>query len=235
VVGLGIALLSPAYRVQHYGPQWSAALGAIVGWLWYGVFMTFGILTLAFAVLERINAKSRFLENWNPRRLPPVRDLRLIPRINSAIELAVNLAFFLWWAANAHALELPLGMSVKILFAPQWNWFFWSYLALAAVNVAAASTNLMRPYWTPLRAGLRLAADTAGALLFCALMKANVVVRVLAPSIPPERQQPVANAVNHWLATCLPIAVLLSLIVVATGIYRLIRFSRNARPGEPTI
>jgi len=231
-IGLSLLILIPSYRLEHYGPSWVTAYRSIWSWLWYGAFVAFGTITLVFTILERVQARTRFLENWNPRRLPPVRDLRLIPRLGSAIELAVNLIFLLWWAANARTSELPLGPDVRVILAPQWSWFFWSYLILATINMAAACVNLLQPYWTPIRAGLRLALNAAGSILFCALMRANVVTRIVAADFPVEKQEEYAHILNHWLVAVFPVMVLVGLLIVGIGSYRLIRVCAAIRAGE---
>ena len=43
-------------------------------------FFMIGSITTVFAVLERVQQKSNFMERWEPRKLPPVRNPNQIKR-----------------------------------------------------------------------------------------------------------------------------------------------------------
>ena len=60
--------------------------------------------------------------------------------------------------------------------------------SLAAANVAIAGVNLFRPYWTRLRASLRLLADGLGAGLFCWLLKAQFSLGSARQAFPRRRR-----------------------------------------------
>jgi hypothetical protein len=147
----------------------------------------------------------------------------LIPRSSSAIEVAVNLIFFVWWAVYAHSPELRIGSMIHIYFQPQWLWFFWGYLALALGNAALSATNLLRPFWTITRAKLRLFSDGVGAALFCWLMQANILAGISAKNLTAEKAIGLTQAINHWMTTLFPAAIVVGLVVIATGIYRMVR------------
>ncbi|HZE18766.1 MAG TPA: hypothetical protein VE402_01480, partial [Candidatus Angelobacter sp.] len=77
---------SPVAWVTHAGSAfWSTAL------------LLFGGVTLLFAVLDRVQERSHFLEKWNPRGLKPARDPGRTPRSSSVTDLALQIAFALWW------------------------------------------------------------------------------------------------------------------------------------------
>src|SRR6266702_3057705 len=74
-VGVWIALvgINPSYRANHLG---IAALGdAYV--LWVNAITAFAVVTIVFAVLERVKDQSFLFGKWNPRQLPPVRDVTI--------------------------------------------------------------------------------------------------------------------------------------------------------------
>jgi Flp pilus assembly protein protease CpaA len=52
-----------------------------------------GVLTIIFAVLERVQQRPACVKNWEPLKLPHVRDAKQISRLSSLIELAANLVF----------------------------------------------------------------------------------------------------------------------------------------------
>jgi hypothetical protein len=184
-----------------------------------------GGVTLVFAILERLQEKSKFLENWNPSKLAPVRNPNLISRSSSAAELVINLLIFVWWAGNMYAPGF-------VLLSPLWTWFFWGFLVVTLANAALAAANLMHPYWTGMRAALRFATDCAGGALFCWLMKAPVLVGISATSLPPERAAALTNTINGWLEKSFPMAVSVVLVIAAVDIYRIMRLNRTPRLGS---
>ena len=70
LVLIGFFIFDPKYHTEGLGAlivrTWSE--------LWFGAFVTFGIVTLVFAVLERTQANSGWLEKWDPLKLPKVKD-----------------------------------------------------------------------------------------------------------------------------------------------------------------
>jgi CubicO group peptidase (beta-lactamase class C family) len=220
LVGLSLTFASPSYRA---GRSWLAALGSMSGYLWATAFVVLGTVTIVFAVLERVQARSHFLEDWNPRKLPKLRDPNLIGRGTSGFDLAVNLVLAVWWAANMASPVVVNRPYLRIELAPLWIWFFWSYLVLMAVNTVVAGVNLLRPYWTVSRATLRLLTDCAGAVLFCWLLKANLVVGFATPNLAPEKGLAIANAFKLWMDRIFPAAVILGVVIACTDVARILR------------
>jgi len=193
-----------AYRVQQTRVSWFAAFASAWNVWWTMAFVAIGIATLVFAVLERVQAKSGFLDDWSPRKLPPVRIPNQIPRASSIFELAFTLLFFIWWALNASPRVFHLGGAVRIELSPRWVWFFWAYLVLAAANAALAASNLLHPYWTVRRASLRLLNDCAGSILFCWLLRAHVVTVFSASALTAGKSLQVTQAIDYWMGQAFP-------------------------------
>jgi hypothetical protein len=223
LVWIGLMIFNPSYRFEQTHPSWFGAFASLFSYLWFATFLTAGTVTIVFAVLERFQTRVHFFDRWSPRKLPPVRNLNLIPRSTSSFELAVSLIFFVWWAVYAHSLEMRFGSVLNISFQPQWLWFFWGYLALALGNAALSSANLLHPYWTMTRAKLRLFSDAVGAALFCWLMQANILTGISAANLSTEKAIGLTQAINHWMTTLFPAAIVVGLVVIATGIYRIVR------------
>ncbi len=223
LVWIGMMIFDPAYRAEQTHVSWSAAV--VSAWsAWCTVaFVAVGLATLVFGILERIQAKSHFLEEWSPRKLPPVRIANEIPRSTSILELALSLLFFVWWALNAAPRILNLGSTVRIELGPQWFWFFSAFLVLAVGNAALAVANLLHPYWTVRRAVLRLLCDGIGALLFCLLLRSHIITSFSASSLTTEKSIEVTHAIDYWMAMAFPWAIVASVVIAATGIYRIVR------------
>ncbi len=218
---LGRIVYSATYRAEVVAHPIGALLAAC-GSLWSAVFFAVSVVTLVFAVLERAQAKSHFLENWDPRKLPAVRNPNVITRPTATFELIFNLAAAVVWAT---AMYKPVTMiwDVRISVSPLWPWFFWGFLVVALGNATLSAFNLMRPYWTIERASLRLLADAAGSALFCWLMKANILAGFTVPNVTPERAAQITNIVNYWMGRTFPIAVAIGVAVAGANIYRIVR------------
>lgn len=187
LVWIGMMIYSPAYRAEQGAHSWISALGSLWGSFWLTAFITVGAVTIAFAVLERTQAKSQFLEKWDPRKLPPVRDPNRIRLFDSIVELVVNLFVFGWWAQNMTSPIVLQHPDVRIMLAPVWSYFYWGFLAISLVNASLAAVNLMRPYATRVRATVRFVSDFAGSALFCWLLKANVLTGITIANVPAAK------------------------------------------------
>ena len=223
VVWAALMWLSPSHRAPQTATDRLAAIGVAWSTWWFIALVLVGAVTAVFAVLERVQAKSKFLENWDPRKLPAVRDTNQIPRSASLIEAAANVTFLIWWAASMSSPVVVDRPEVRIVLTPQWEYFFWSFLSLAIANTLLAGVNLVRPYWTRVRAALRLASDVLGAALFCWMLKASILAEITVANVSTARTVEITNAINLWAARALPIAVLAGVIIAVADVHRILR------------
>jgi hypothetical protein len=212
LIWLAFLLVDPAHRgYLHMENMWVTVL--------YFAFFT----TMAFAIVERSGVKLEALNTWSPRKLPPVRDPNRISRFGSLFEIAAAMVFNVWFVGIFWPRPAIDFYGVRITIAPVWQVFFWSFLFLAAANVAIAGVNLFRPYWTPRRASLRLLFDGLGAGLFCWLLKAQVLAGISAPSVPTAKAIELTNLINTWIARMLPWAIVTMLVILSFDVYRIMR------------
>lgn len=222
-------IYSPAYRGELLSHPVPAILSAWSS-VWATAFLAFGAVTIVFAILERLQAKSRFMEKWDPRKLPAVRNPNVVPRATASFEMVVNAVGFIVWATNMYA---PVAMisDVRISVSPLWPWFFWGFLLVSLVNCGLSADSLTRPYWTMQRAIVRLLSDAAGSALFCWLLKANILTGLAVANVSPERAAEITNIINYWMGRTFPIAVAIGIVVAAGNIYRIVRLkTAGARP-----
>lgn len=225
-----VALPNPVSAGSSAGSSWLAVLGAISGQLWSIAFSSLVSVTIAFAVLEQVQNRTHFLERWNPRKLPRVHNPAQISRANSSVELAVNLIFLAWWATYMHTTQVWIGPGLHLTLNPQWFWFFWCSLALALVNLTQAGVNLLRPWWTMRGAMVRLGSSVLGAVLFCWLLKADVLGGISGRHLTAEQAAQLTQAAHHGLAEVFPVAVLVCMMVAAVDIYRMVRLRNEPAP-----
>ena len=218
-------------RAQHPSGSLIGALASLWGPLWLAAFFAFGVVTIVFAILERSQAKSRFLEDWDPRKLPPVRDPNQISRASSIFELAANTVFCMWWVGIRSPI-IVLGQSAaRITLAPAWRYFFWGFLFLAFANIATSGVNLLRPHWTRARASVRLVTDVIGVALFCWLCKAGILVEISIPTVAPAKTLEIANAINLWMSRSFPIVFIVGVVIAALDVHRIVRVkTADTRP-----
>lgn len=194
---LGAALL------QMWAPVWHATLTVVV------------LVTLVFVVLERVQARSHFLEDWEPLKLPPARDPHRISRVNSGFELAANVIIIAILVGATASGSFYLGGGIRVDMASAWQGFFWAFLLLALANITLSAANLFQPHWTSFSAGIRLILDCAGMAAFCWFLKANVLGGIVAPHLSPARAAEITHSINTAMANLFPLAVVACVIVVA--------------------
>jgi len=216
-------------RAAHSGKSLMEALASLWTAFWPMAFFIVGAITVVFAVLERVEAKSKFLDQWDPRKLPPVRDPNRIPVSATFTEVTFNLVFAIWLVAGMWYQTSLHFSGVSITHAPVWPYLFWSFFSLTAANILASGANLFRPYWTKTRALVRLVSDCIGSALFCWLLKANVFLSISVKEVAPEKTARVASAINWWAEKMFPFAIAACLVILLFDVYRIIRVSREPR------
>jgi hypothetical protein len=212
LIWLGFLIADPA----HSGYLHMENMGTTV------VFFAF-CTTLAFAVLERSGAMQERLNTWNPRQLPAVRDRKRIPRSSTLFEIASLVVVNLWFASTLWPRPVIDLYGAQVTLAPVWRIIFWSVLSSVTATGAIGVVNLFRPYWTPLRAGLRLVVDASGGAIFCWFLKARVLVAISAPSLPAAKAAVLTNVLNMLLTRTLPWAVVAMLVILSFDVYRIVR------------
>lgn len=225
LVWLGITIS----RASHSGLTVIVAVGSFWTSFWPMAFFLIGGVTTVFAILERVQAKSRFMENWDPLKLPPVRHPNRIPFSASLIEVVANLVFCIWWVGGMWYQPFLHFSGVSIRLAPVWRHFYWGFLILAVANAVVSAVNLFRPYWTWLRASIRLATNCIGSALFCWSLQADLLVAISVPNVSPTKAAEITNAINWWMSKAFPAAIAACVVIIALpDVYRIIRVRSKA-------
>lgn len=137
-------------NIANGGADWASAIGSTLGQLWSGMFIAAGIITLAFAIIERTHAQGAIAAKWDPLKLPPVRKQE---RKTSVAETVCSLVFgffgLIWLLLLPHYPVLILGPAAAFLrAAPIGHTLYIPILMLAVFGLLRSAITLARPEWT---------------------------------------------------------------------------------------
>jgi hypothetical protein len=164
---LPLMLVVGAFMAMFRSQPFIALIGSI-GDAFMSCIYIVGVLTVAFIVLEKLQTRLTFLEDWKPGELPKVPvvpDPLQIPRTASFGGFAGLLLFILWWLGLIGIPQIPHVHFLKVI--P--GGFFWPVLLLAAAEMLLYLVNLFLPWWTRKRAAFRLVLDVCSLALLVAL------------------------------------------------------------------
>ena len=225
MIWIAITIYSPTYRTTHGG--WPGAIGTVWASLWSMSFFVIGTATVVFAVLEQVQAKNRFMEKWEPRKLPPVKNPNQIKRFNSIVEIVAVGLGIVWWLSYFSSRQILNYPGIRIVLTSSWWYFYWGFLAANVANITLSAFNLARPYWTAQRAMLKLVIDLVGSGLFCWLVKVHLLGEIVVRGMTPERAATMVQTINNLMALCFLYAVLVCAAIAFGNAYRIIRVSRE--------
>jgi len=158
LVWIGMVAFDPSYRASN------PLLTVLGGWgsLFTTAFINIGIVTLAFALVERLQSSVKWPGKWDPRKLPAVpkpkdKNKGRVSRVESVFELVFNFFFLAGWLAVPQLARQIFASAGNILApAPALHVWYWPALVPVVINMAQQLTNLFRPQWTWLRPAARM-------------------------------------------------------------------------------
>jgi hypothetical protein len=182
------------------------ALMQMVGGGFWSLLGNAGLVTLIFAVIERTGWLTEHFREWKPEDLPDLSDVNLKgiqPKPQrgweSAFEVAVGIAFILWWAGLIH---IPImsnvpGMQIKL--APVWHDLWWPILILLVARLIHNLVAWLRPRWKAIRAVLSVGTTVGALALLGIIYKAGHWVDVWAPNLPAKQLADIQDGINTGL------------------------------------
>jgi hypothetical protein len=194
LVWVGFLIFDRKYRAEHLG-------FALIGdWatFWQIVIFVFGFVTIVFALLDRAQTKSHFLEDWDPRKLPAVaKQPKPSLRTQTFIELFFSVNFVVWWLAIGYYPHTFFGFASE-LFKPAAGLgpYYWLVLGLTLIKLGQQLTNVFRPQWTWLRPVTTLVTNVLFAAMLAFMLKIEPLVVLQPPYTDVAHYVEVARAVN---------------------------------------
>ncbi len=145
LVWFGILLFHRTEVAARLSGDWHS-----LGTLWTVVFTQFGIITVIFAVIDRVSLQAPCVSDWDPRKLPKVKvETSAKRRINAVASLVFAFLGLLWLLAIPNYPFLILGPAANLLnAAPIWHLVYWPFVALAIATVFEQAFIFMRPQLT---------------------------------------------------------------------------------------
>jgi hypothetical protein len=108
-----------------------------------------GVITLVFAILERVQVKCDVADKWDPRSLPPLAKEQVQSGTKSICEISFGILGLMWLLLAPQYPVLAFGPAAAFLkFGPVWQQFYIPLILLSLFGLAHQIVSLARPQWT---------------------------------------------------------------------------------------
>jgi hypothetical protein len=217
-------------------------LGNLWGSFWITAVVAFCTITLLFAILERYQVKIHLFDNWNPAKLPRLRNTQRIPYSSSIAEIAFGVLAILWWT---NLVQFPAAYGIERAGLHNWTWgtawqdlsqrFAIPVLAVLFASATIGCINLARPFWTRLRWAMRAAVDfiTSGILFYVLAVHWSEFTTMSGRMTFENPALPRIEVAANWTSISVYITMLVvAIICAAQGVYDVIRSVRSRPSGQ---
>jgi hypothetical protein len=208
------------------------------GWgsLWTNIIVIFGSVTLAFAILERVQSAMSALQQWDPRKLPRLRPKDQVSRVESVFGLIFSIVYIAWWLSLPHYGALIFGPIAGFFsLNPALHAWYFPLLAPPSIVAVQQCVNIFRPQWTWFRAAAMLLSDAVALFIFVFLAKFHpYLIPAWAGNLDAQHTQALVklNQVFSWSVLCVIIGICIAAIAHAYQTIReLRRMSKGSRNG----
>jgi hypothetical protein len=181
VAGVYVVLIILGVLADQTSSQFDRAVPSV----WYVTVYLFGMITLVCMLIERFG-KTRVLQRWQPRSLPPAGGKRRSP-FEVGAEIASDVLFIAWWAGLIHFGNLfPHPGGVRFDMAPIWSIWKWPILGYFFAELVANLIVLVQPGWARGNAAILTARYLVGMGILIEIMGADHWLEVTSPTMPPQ-------------------------------------------------
>lgn len=188
-----------------------------IGSLSMSLVINIGAITIIFALLERAGFPADHIRRWSPAQLPDVTDKQPGPR-ESAAEVALGIAFLLWWSGVISLPYAPGSADFRIEAAPIFMELYWPILILAAARLVHNLIQWLRPRWTLVRRISDAGTAIAWLVLLVLVYRAGHWAVVVSTGMPLDQAAQLEASLN----LALKIAIVVSGVMWTLNCMRLI-------------
>ncbi len=230
VIGFGIATVRGLGSDEPMRAAWRG-LGSAVEI----ALVAFAVVTALFLAAERGKMDMKWAAKWDPKDLP--RDNIRQPKtlFESAITLAVDILFLLWWTkVVSFPAEIPAqdGRSVAFAFSPAWAVVYWPILALAVGATLVHAADMIHPAWSRVRSLVSIAGHTAGlAILWVLYSSQPLVTTTVLNGAGTENTDRVLSIADSVVQVWLAVTAVMWVVAIGLELRRLWR-TRGRSPGR---
>jgi hypothetical protein len=195
----------------------------------------FAWVTIAFAILDYLQAKMGWMEEWsckwNPVDLPVIRPDRIPPRPLQKIFQILSSAGLLGYLLLArHVPYLFFGPAAALLEpGPSWHRIYWPLVAFVAVGIVIQCIALLRPVWRWFAPASEIALNLVGLVLLRLALKLPPYFVVPHEAMSSPKVTALAGVVNQSIFwSIFGISIGLAIAIILDGWKLFVRMRADA-------
>jgi len=223
LVAIGIA------RVIFGGHDPLQSLLETIGSLATSLLANLAIVTIVFVILERAGFPFEHIRNWNPAQLAEIEDEQPGPW-ESAAEVALAIAFLLWWTGLFSIPFAAAGADFRIEPAPVFAALYWPILVLVAARLVHNLIQWLRPRWTAIRALLGVLTAVGGLVLLAFVYRAGQWATIVSTGMPADEAAQLQISLNLALRIAIVVVGVVWTLGCLGALWRLSRARLRASP-----
>ena len=224
---VGAIILIAAVAAMAFGgaDPWQAIPRA-VGQLAMYSLVNGGAVTLAFAILDRNGFAAEHIRKWKPETLPDLGEERR-GKWEGPLEVALTIAFLLWWTGLVSPEFRPGGANFRMEAAPVWQQLYLPILILALARLVHNVIQWLRPRWKTARLILGAATAIGALALLPVLYSAGEWAWIVPIGMPADAAMGLQNSLNLALRIAIIAVGVIWLIACLGELWRLGRAARE--------
>lgn len=193
---------------------------------WTMIFASAAIVTLVFAILERVGFPADHIKGWSPKELPDPID-RTPGQWESAFEVALTIAFLLWWTGMIY-LPIPTGGSeFHLRAAPIWTEMFWPVTILVSARLVENLVQWLRPRWKLVRGILSVTTTIGGLVLLATIYRAGEWATVVPGTMAADQAAQLQDSINLGLGIAIIVIAVIWIFQCLGELWQLTRVWRT--------
>lgn len=210
-------------QIVHSGHLIQAIVQGLFGFAGTALFYI-AVLTLVLALLDRYQVRIGLLDNWQPVKLAPVKQLLKISRGEALFEIVISALFISWWLGWLHfpAVIFHDSAALPIKLSAAWQPYWWAILLLSVADLLLSGFNFLFPHWQWDRLLLRLLLNVI-AIGLCYTLYTQDVLVVLADATANASVERIVTLLNRSVHIVLIVITLIALAEMVQDVRRLLQ------------